>query len=293
MSIPRIASYAMPTQDALPRGRVGWQPEPHRAVLLVHDMQQYFVDFFDPAQPPVPELLANIGLLLAAARAQGVPVIYTAQAGNQNPADRALLTDFWGPGLEDREELTRILPVIAPQSGDTVLAKWRYSAFKRSTLEERLREQGRDQLLICGVYAHIGCLMTAAEAFMLDVQAFLVGDAVADFSLQEHEDTLRYAVGRCAQVCSTEAVIAALQPRPLTAQRLRTDVAEQMELLPSDLADDDDLLLMGLDSVRLMALIGRWRRQGLQPDIAELAETPTLAAWTERLCLRAVETAHG
>ena len=45
MSIPRIQSYAMPTQ--WPQARPAWKIEAARSVLLVHDMQQYFVDFFD------------------------------------------------------------------------------------------------------------------------------------------------------------------------------------------------------------------------------------------------------
>ena len=293
MSIPRIQSYAMPTQ--WPQAKPAWKIDAARSVLLVHDMQQYFVDFFDANQAPVPQLVANIQRLCDAAREAGVPIVYTAQPGNQDPRDRVLLTDFWGKGLSDEPEITRILPALQPQAGDTVMTKWRYSAFKRSPLEDWMRERGRDQLVICGVYAHIGCLMTAAEAFMLDVQPFLIADALGDFSLQEHEYALDYAAKRCAQINGTTQAIKAFR-RARSAgfdrKRLRKEVAAQMEIDPDALRDDDDLLLMGLDSVRLMALVERWRRIGLAADFAELAEAPTLSSWADRLHLNAEELDH-
>ena len=77
----------------------------------------------------------------------------------------------------------------------------RYSAFKKTNLLEILNEQGRDQLIICGIYAHIGCLLTACEAFMDGIEPFFVADAVADFSLEHHKQALEYASNR---LCSND-----------------------------------------------------------------------------------------
>ncbi|WFP50544.1 isochorismatase family protein [Methylomonas sp. EFPC3] len=277
MSIPNIPSYEMPTE--LPAAKVQWHLDPSRAVLLVHDMQQYFLDFYDPSLAPIPTLMENCIRLIAACRSHGVPILYTAQRGGQSAADRALLTDFWGPGLPAQAALERIADAIVPEAGDEVLPKSRYSAFKRSDLEQRLRAMARDQLVICGIYAHIGCLMTAAEAFMLDIQPFLAGDALADFSREEHGIALRYAAGRCASVCSSQDIVTALTSPYPSLQALRHEVAAAIAIEPHRLGDHDDLLLMGLDSIALMTLLQGWRQRGLQADFGDLAPTPTLAAW--------------
>lgn len=207
MAIPRIASYPMPQAQNFPINKVNWTLDPNRAVLLVHDLQQYFLDFYDQTQAPIPELLKHCRQLIDECHAQGIPVYYTAQPGDQSTEHRQLLTDFWGKGLAADPNIVQIIPSLQPAEQDTVLTKWRYSAFKKSDFEQRIKGAGRDQLVICGVYAHIGCLLTAAEAFMLDMQAFLVGDALADFSQEEHEMALKYATGRCAKVVDTATVL--------------------------------------------------------------------------------------
>src|SRR5689334_785495 len=186
MAMSPLASYRMPGAADLPSPAVPWRPRPERAVVLVHDMQRYFLRPFPAGQSPLTELVGNAAKLLAAARAAAVPVIYTAQPGGMNRQERGLLHDFWGPGMGVDQADRGIADAVAPEPSDTVLTKWRYSAFFRSDLEERLRRSGRDQLVICGVYAHMGCLITACDAFSRDIQPFLVADALADLSLEDH-----------------------------------------------------------------------------------------------------------
>ncbi|MEV0263568.1 isochorismatase family protein [Streptomyces sp. NPDC050617] len=206
MALPAIAPYPMPTAADLPANRVQWTVDPDRAVLLVHDLQNYFLDAFTADASPVTELLAGVERLTKESRERGVPVVYSAQPGGQTPAERGLQQDFWGPGLPDDERLKAVAERVAPQDGDTVLTKWKYSAFVRTDLAERMAAQGRDQLIVVGVYAHIGVLMSACDAWMRDIQAFLVADAVADFSEADHHMALRWAAAKCAVVTTADRI---------------------------------------------------------------------------------------
>ncbi|WP_369029024.1 MULTISPECIES: isochorismatase family protein [Streptomyces] len=214
--IPLIPSYPMPTESDLPANTADWSPDPDRAVLLLHDMQRYFLNPLPAGGSPRDELVANAVRLRERCAESGIPVAYTAQPGGMTEEQRGLLKDFWGPGMRPDPEDRQVIDELAPAPGDWVFAKWRYSAFFRSGLLERMREAGRDQLVLCGVYAHVGVLMTAVDAFTHDIRTFLVADAVADFSERHHRMALEYAAQRCAAVMTTEAVVTAF-PSAVTA----------------------------------------------------------------------------
>lgn len=209
--LPSIAPYALPGAADLPPSRAGWTPDPDRAALLVHDMQHYFTGAFTAGAEPIAPATANIARLLDTARARGVPVFYTAQRGDQDRRDRGLQADLWGPGMRADDAHSAIVAPLAPRPGDHVLVKHRYSAFQRSNLERLMRARGRDQIVICGVYAHIGCLLTAGEAFQLDIQPFLVADAVADFSRAWHDRAVAHVADCCGVAATTDQMIEALR----------------------------------------------------------------------------------
>ncbi|GAA2818852.1 isochorismatase family protein [Kitasatospora sp. CM 4170] len=209
MGLPRIPSYPMPAAGELPANRVAWTVDPSRAVLLVHDLQNHFLDAFDTGAAPVTELFANVNRLREEAGRLGVPVLYSAQPGGQSPEQRGLQQDFWGPGIPDDPRAAAVADAVAPGERDVLLTKWKYSAFVRTELAELLRAQGRDQLVITGVYAHIGVQATACDAWMRDIEAFVVADAVADFGADEHRAALAWVAGRCGVVTTADAVFGA------------------------------------------------------------------------------------
>ncbi|HLL65102.1 MAG TPA: isochorismatase family protein [Micromonosporaceae bacterium] len=197
--IPRINPYPMPSAADLPAKVAEWHVDPARAVLLIHDMQRYFLKPF-PAGSPRDDLLSHVRILRDRCAQAGMPVAWTAQPGGMSAADRGLLADFWGAGMAAVPADREVVASLRPEPDDWWLTKWRYSAFFRSDLLDRMRAHGRDQLVLCGVYAHVGVLATAIEAFTNDIRTTLVADAVADFSLDYHRLALEYAAQRCAVV---------------------------------------------------------------------------------------------
>ncbi len=57
MKIPRISPYPMPSVEEFPTNRVNWQIDRTRTVLLIHDMQNYFLNFYDMEESPIPDLI--------------------------------------------------------------------------------------------------------------------------------------------------------------------------------------------------------------------------------------------
>ncbi|WP_368894571.1 isochorismatase family protein [Kluyvera ascorbata] len=275
MAIPKLQGYALPTALDLPENKVNWAFEPSRAALLIHDMQEYFLNFWGDDSEMMETVVANIAALRDFCKKNGIPVYYTAQPKEQSDEDRALLNDMWGPGLTRSPEQQRVIAALAPDTQDTVLVKWRYSAFHRSPLEQMLKETGRNQLIITGVYAHIGCMTTATDAFMRDIKPFFVADALADFSRDEHLMSLKYVAGRSGRVVMTDELLPSV---PTSKEALRALVLPLLDESDEPL-DDDNLIDYGLDSVRMMALAVRWRKVHGDIDFVMLAKNPSIDAW--------------
>ncbi|MFC9438197.1 phosphopantetheine-binding protein [Nocardia sp. NPDC057030] len=74
------------------------------------------------------------------------------------------------------------------------------------------------------------------------------------------------------------------EPVTLGRQDVIADIAAALGVAPDEVPVDGDLTDAGLDSVRLMSLVEKWRSAGAdEADFATLAAEPVLSAWLDVL----------
>ena len=68
-----------------------------------------------------------------------------------------------------------------------------------------------------------------------------------------------------------------------TLERVRDDIARVLQTDVEDIADTDNLIDHGLDSIRLMSLVQQWQADGAPVAFYQLAEYPEINHWLRLL----------
>lgn len=198
---------------------------PHRACLLVIDMQNEFLReggavFFHYGA----EIVPNVKRIVRAARKAAIPVIFTRHAHADPRVDGGLTAQWWpeikkGRCLIEGTKGVEILSSLRPLKGETLIRKHRYSAFYNTNLEVALRGLEITDLVITGVLTNVCCESTARDAFFRDFRVFFVADATATSEPEFHVASLKNLAYAFAYVTTTSHVIAEIGPPRLGKAR--------------------------------------------------------------------------
>ncbi|MEA5455794.1 isochorismatase family protein [Sinomonas sp. JGH33] len=184
-----------------PRGGHGFEVDPGRCSVLVHDLLPYYVDVLD--QLTRDSVIAGSRRVLSWARSHGVPLLASAPRPATGIEQRGLGGRLWGLGPSAGQAAESCLRELAER--DVVwLGKRSLSAFFATDLDVELRRTGRDQLVIVGVFASQGIVATSFDALARDIECIVVSDAVADYRPELHSLAMHQVARSTGQVIYAE-----------------------------------------------------------------------------------------
>jgi nicotinamidase-related amidase len=194
------------------QGRFGFGLCP---ALVVIDMAYGWTDAaYAGGSDRLDSAVAALERLLPAARAKGVPLIYTTSAFSATPPPKSA-ADFspnfrrWDRRACDIDERLRPLP------GEYVLYKEHASAFAGTPLIGYLVARRVDTLLITGCSTSACVRATATDAKSSGLRPVIVREAVQDRSEVAHEWTLFDIQARFADVVGLDEALAYLGRLPV------------------------------------------------------------------------------
>ncbi|PSB21842.1 cysteine hydrolase [filamentous cyanobacterium CCP1] len=178
--------------------------------LLVIDMERDFVDAGAIQETPGGrELIPTINRLIAWARQSSIPVIFTHEMHRSDKSDYGIELEYdpvhcleGTPGCE----LTDGLDV---QSHDyRILNKRRYDCFLGTDLDLLLRSLRIENLICCGVTAHVCVMSTVFTARNLDYRVIVPRDAIAGVTPDHYAAALLCMSDVFAYISTTDTVCA-------------------------------------------------------------------------------------
>jgi len=202
--------------------------DPDRTAMIVVDMQNDFVATGAAMETPAARaMVPKLAEALKICRSAGVRVIYTAHVHRRDGSDMGLFDDMHPPianraALVDGTPGVEIYPELAPQPGEHVIKKHRYSGFFGTDLDIILREWKVDTVIISGTTTENCCHATARDAMFRNYRVVFLSDATATYDYpdrgfgsmpneQVHQGTLVILAASTAHVMSVADMARRLQ----------------------------------------------------------------------------------
>ena len=196
--------------------QVPWEFDKNKAVLLVIDMQNDFVNEGAVMEVPMArEFVPNMKQILEQCRKVSIPVIFTKHVlyddYDVSPLETAYNPTLKTVGMREGTQGVEVINELQPLDGETVIKKHRYDAFYNTNLETIIRNirgaNVADTVIICGTVTNVCCESTARSAFMRDFKVLFISDANGGLDVDSHNATLDILSKVFARVTSTEELM--------------------------------------------------------------------------------------
>jgi N-formylmaleamate deformylase len=185
-----------------------------RAAILVVDFQRGFVDPEIPGGADFSRAIAETRRLLDAARAAGVPIIFTRVAYRPAHLDKARVFIEKIPSLRfvrAGSPNVELDPRLGRQREERVVTKQFASSFHGTRLRSMLAAEGVDSVVVCGCTTS-GCVRaTVVDALQHGFRPLVPEECVADIDPEPHRANLFDIDSKYGDVVSTDEVIALIQ----------------------------------------------------------------------------------
>ncbi len=170
--------------------------EPESALLIIDMLNDFIEDGGALVVPQAKRIVPRLSGILAAARDQGVKVIFVTDSHREDDHEfrwwpAHAVSDTWGGMVVDE---------LRPMPGEYIVPKRRYSAFFGTDLDTYLREMEVRKLYLAGVLTNICVYATALDASMRNYGVAVFKDAVASLS----DDTDRFIFQQLEEVVHAE-----------------------------------------------------------------------------------------
>jgi nicotinamidase-related amidase len=183
-----------------------------RPALLLVDLIEGFTDPDCALGSEADEVIAANRRLLDVFRASGLPVAYTTVVYRDDSQARVFRDRV--PALELLKPGTRWVEIdarVAPRAGEPVFEKQWASAFFRTGLDEYLRDEGVDSLIVTGLTTS-GCVRaTAVDGLQHDYKVVVPREAVGDRNEDAHRANLFDLNAKYADVLDLEQVLGVIE----------------------------------------------------------------------------------
>jgi len=164
-------------------------------MTIVYLTMQFEPDLSDAGPPDAPNFLKH--------RPLGIGDMVITPDGRET---RTLIRGTWG---------TEIVSALAPEDGDIVIPKHRYSGFFETALDATLRRHGVESLVFTGCTTSVCVDSTLRDAFYRDYRCLLLSDCTgepvgSDLARSNHDATLLVIERLFGWVSDSRALVDAL-----------------------------------------------------------------------------------